>query len=142
MNKLTCFLERLSAHRRTAGQFLRFSIVGTINFFLDYAVYIGLTRCFGFWGRHIVLATTVSFIAAVLSSFFLNTFWTFRCDAAGWQKRIWKFFAVATGGLALNALILFALTGLGVYDLLAKLAATAIVLVWNFFLQKKWTFRL
>jgi putative flippase GtrA len=142
MNKISGLIERFSPYRRTAGQFLRFSAVGTINFFLDYAVYIVLTRGLVFWGRHIVMATTASFIVAVTSSFVLNTFWTFRCDAAGWHKRVWKFFVVAAGGLALNALILFVLTGLGVYDLLAKLAATAIVLVWNFFLQKKWTFRL
>jgi len=134
--------EKLAGHRGTFGQFLRFSTVGTINFFLDYGVYFGLTRGFPFWGKHIILASTVSFVAAVISSFLLNTFWTFRCDAAGWHRRVWKFFAVATGGLALNATILFVLTRLGVYDLIAKLAATAIVLVWNFLLQKKWTFRL
>jgi len=142
MKLISRSLEKLSGRRSDIGQFLRFSAVGTANFFLDYLVYIGLTRGFAFWGRHIVLATTASFIAGVTSSFFLNTFWTFRRGSAGWHRRAGKFFAVATGGLALNALILYVLTGLGVYDLLAKLAATAIVLVWNFYFQKKWTFRL
>ena len=134
--------EMFQCRRRSLGQFFRFSVVGTVNFFLDYLVYFALTRGWAFWGRHIVLAASASFIVAVTSSFFFNTFWTFRCDAAGWHKRVGKFFAVATGGLALNALILFLLTSLGVYDLVAKVAATAIVLVWNFQLQKKWTFRL
>ena len=120
---------------------MRFATVGTINFFLDYGVYIGLTRGLAFWGRHIVLAATVSFVAAVICSFVLNTFWTFRCATAGWHRRAGKFFLVATGGLAWNALIIFVLTELGMYDLLAKLAATALVLVWNYALQKKWTFR-
>ncbi len=139
---IAIIFDKLRCRRRSLGQFFRFSVVGTINFFLDYLVYFALTRGFAFWGRHFILAACVSFTAAVTSSFFLNTFWTFRCDARGWHARIAKFFTVATGGLALNALILFILTGLGVYDLVAKVAATGIVLVWNFYFQKKWTFKL
>lgn len=142
MGFISYLSDRLSGRRQTVGQFLRFSAVGTANFFLDYLVYIGLTRGFVFWGGHIIMAATVSFIAAVISSFFLNTFWTFRGASAGWHRRAGKFLAVAVGGLALNALILFSLTELGIYDLVAKLVATAMVLVWNFQLQKKWTFQL
>ncbi len=128
-------------HRHTAAEFLKFSAVGVFNTFVDFGVYVALTRLTVFWSGHLVLSAAASFTVAATSSFFLNTFWTFRCQTAGWHRRIGKFFAVATGGLALNALILFSFTRLGVYDLLAKFTATGLVLVWNFFLQKKWTFR-
>ncbi|MFA6604144.1 MAG: GtrA family protein [Patescibacteria group bacterium] len=127
--------------RRTAVQFFRFAIVGGINFFLDNGVYLALTRGFVWWSEHILLAAAVSFVLSVISSFLLNTFWTFSCDAVGWQRRAGKFFAVATGGLAINILLIHLAVSLGVYDLIAKVSATFVVLAWNFVLQKKWTFR-
>jgi putative flippase GtrA len=40
-----------------------------------------------------------------------------------------------------NALLLFVLVTLGTFDLYAKAIATAVVLFWNFTMQKMWTFR-
>ena len=142
MRDILCWLAGLRRHRRAAGQFTRFCIVGTANFFLDNGIYVVLTRRWDFWSEHFLSAATVSFVAAVISSFILNTFWTFRCDAAGWHRRIGKFFVVAVGGLFINALTLELLIELGIYDLVAKVAAAGVVLVWNFLFQKKWTFRL
>jgi len=139
-NPLRGFLEWWRC-RRTAVQFLRFSVVGGVNFLLDNGIYVLLTRGTVFWSERILSAAAISFVLSVISSFVLNTFWTFSCDAAGWHRRMGKFFAVATGGLAINILIIHLLVSLGVYDLIAKIAATAVVLVWNFILQKKWTFR-
>lgn len=122
-------------------EFVKFGIVGTLNTGVDYGIYIGLTRLTVFWGEHIVLATCVSFTVAVASSFVLNTFWTFRGGGRGWHRRVGRFFAVAVGGVIWNALILWGLTELGVWDLLAKAAATVLVLIWNYTFQRNWTFR-
>ena len=124
----------------TDMEFVRFGIVGGINTAVDFAVYIGLTRPLPFWSHHYVLASACSFTVAVVSSFLLNNFWTFRRSSLEWGRSL-KFFAVALGGLGLNAATLYALTHLGVFDLFAKVAATAVVLAWNFTLQKTWTFK-
>lgn len=131
----------LAARRRLAVQFVKFAAVGAFNTVLDFAVYLGLTRSSGFWGAHIVGAATVSFLVGVTSSFILNNFWTFRADVSGWRRRAPKFLAVAIGGLLWNDAILHLLTQAGMHDIAAKLAATGIVLFWNFTLQKTWTFR-
>jgi dolichol-phosphate mannosyltransferase len=128
-------------HRHTTGQFVRFCLVGSFNTLLDFSVYVFLTRLFGFWSRHIVLAAVVSFAFGVTSSFILNTFWTFRKDLASWTERLPKFLTVAIGGVTWNALIIYGLTEAGIYDLIAKVFATGCVVAWNFTLQKKWTFR-
>lgn len=120
-------------------EFIRFCIVGVINTGVDFAVYIGLTRPMPFWTQHYVLASACSFLVAVFSSFLLNTFWTFRRQNVEWARSV-KFFAVAVGGLVLNAATLYTLTHFGLFDLFAKAAATGVVLAWNFTLQKKWTF--
>lgn len=132
------------AFRRLTGrggrQFVKFSIVGAANAVLDFAVYIGLTRFTGYWHAHYVGAASVSFVLAVLSSYVINTYWTFRQQGTD-HVRAAKFFAVAAAGLCWNALIIWSLLGLGLYDIFAKIIATGAVLAWNFTLQKYWTFR-
>jgi len=138
----SAILERIIAsRRRVAVQFVKFAAVGAFNTVLDFAVYLWLTRSFRFWAGHIVGAASVSFILAVASSFILNTLWTFRQDIGGWRKRSAKFFLVAAGGLLWNAAILHLLTTAGLHDIPSKLVATGLVLMWNFTLQKTWTFR-
>lgn len=135
---LDAFIE---SRRRLAAQFVRFAAVGAFNTVLDFGVYLWLTRSYPYWSSRIVGAATVSFVLAATSSFLLNNFWTFRQDAKGWHRRLPKFFVVAVGGLLWNAAILHLLTTAGVHDIVAKLCATGIVLLWNFTLQKTWTFR-
>ncbi len=136
-------LHRYYRHLRgfMTGQFLRFAVVGASNTALDFFAYLALTRGWPWWRTHLVLAATVSFCVAASSSFLLNNFWTFGRTGDGWHRRAPKFFAVAVGGLAWNALILHLLTAAGMHDILAKLLATAAVMVWNFTLQRAWTFR-
>lgn len=132
--------EIIFPHRHTFKQFVKFGIVGAFNTVLDFSLYIALTRTTEFWSRHIIMAATVSFLAAVASSFILNNFWTFRRDACDLTTRSIKFLIVAAGGLCWNALILALFVQAGFHDILAKLIATGIVLVWNFTMQKRWTF--
>ncbi len=136
-------LRKYHDHLRSVvtGQFLRFAVVGASNTALDFLAYLALTRGLPWWHAHLVAAATASFCLAAASSFLLNNFWTFGHDAAGWHRRAPKFFAVAVGGLAWNAAILQMLIAAGMHDILAKLLATAVVMIWNFTLQKTWTFR-
>ena len=125
----------------TAGQFARYAVVGTINTVVDFVIYVFLTRTFAFWESHIVLAAVGSFAVAVVNSFVLNNFWTFRFSGAQWHTRIVKFMVVATGGMLMNAAVLYGFTQIGMFDLIAKAIATGLVMLWNFALQKRWTFR-
>ncbi len=128
-------------HRQTAKEFVRFGVVGACNTVLDFFLYYALTRSVPFFMAHVVIAAAISFCAAVSCSFVLNTFWTFQKDSHAWHRRSAKFFLVALVGLALNSVILLFLTHVGVHDLIAKLFATGVVILWNFTLQKTWTFR-
>jgi putative flippase GtrA len=127
--------------RPTAAQFVRFAVVGACNTALDFSVYVLLTRLVPFWGRHLLLAATVSFSLAAVSSFIFNNFWTFRHSAEGWLERLPKFSFIVFGGLCWNLLLLHLLLSAGMNDIIAKLAATCIVLFWNFTLQKLWAFK-
>ncbi len=125
----------------TAGQFFRYGVVGAASTAVDFMIYLSLTRGFGFWLGHRIAAEGMSFVLAVCLGFVLNNIWTFRKDFACWRARAGKYFLVAVGGLILNLIVFRFVLLMGIHDILAKIAATAIVSVWNFTFQKLWTFR-
>lgn len=100
-----------------------------------------LWLCVSVAGWEGTISSTVGFVIAVIVSYLLNYYWTFR-SAAGHLHTLPRFLLVAIPGLFLNAGI-FALSyyGLGVHYMLAQVVATGTVLFWNFFLQRAWSFR-
>ena len=102
----------------------------------------------------LVLANSISFSLAVLSNFTLNRYWTYP-ESRSKRKRVQlpQFALVSIIGLFLNNLI-FALTT-PLFDQLlaslsdpawidgyvpAKMLATVVVLFWNFFVNRYWTY--
>jgi glycosyltransferase involved in cell wall biosynthesis len=62
----------------THRQLVKYSIIGIINTFLDWGVYLGLTRIFAYFIQHYLFAKGISFCVAVTNSYFWNRYWTFR----------------------------------------------------------------
>jgi len=124
-----------------ARQFVKFSVVGGIVTAIDFGVYVALTRGTAFFGRHLLTSAAIAFSVALTSSFILNTFWTFRAGRGRWLSRAPRFFAVGLIGIAINMAILSLLISGGMYDLLAKVFAILVSLVWNFTGQRRLTFR-
>jgi len=62
------------ASRREARRFVKFLVVGTIGFVVDFGSFNILYRVLGF---HPVLAQTISFCLAVTSNFTWNRLWTY-----------------------------------------------------------------
>lgn len=131
----------LGRHRALAEQFTRFSVVGGIVTVVDFSTYVALTRGTAFFGRHLLTSAAIAFSVALTSSFILNTFWTFRAGRDRWLSRAPSFFAVGLIGIAINMAVLSLLISGGVYDLLAKVFAILVSLVWNFTGQRRLTFR-
>ena len=131
-------------------QFVKFCIVGASSFAIDAGISALLIFRFGMWW---VPANTISFVLAVTNGFFWNQRWTFR--AVGHrrhQEQYAMFVGVNIVGLVINLAIMksvfFIATGqwqgqqpTGMRFAIAKVAATAVVVFWNFFANKHWTFR-
>jgi putative flippase GtrA len=131
-------------------QFLKFCVVGATSFAIDFGISYFLIFHFHLWW---VLAKTISFSLAVTNGFFWNRRWTF--DAVGLRhhhEQYVMFFSVNIVGYFLNLTIMkavfFAATGTwrGQHPtkpvfIAATLAATVIVVFWNFFANKHWTFK-
>lgn len=120
-------------------QFIKFVIVGFSNLFIDFTIYLLLTRVAGV---HYLWSNLFSFTVATVNSFFLNKKWTFRDTSRDYHKQYFKFYLVSGVGLGLNQLILFLLIeSWGLYDIVAKCIAVVIVTFWNFIANRLWTFR-
>lgn len=121
-------------------QLIKFSIVGAGNTIIDFSVYFLLTR---YAGIPFLLASAISWLLAVTSSFTLNKLWTFRVKGTlGIREQYIKFFLVSVVSLVLSLSILWLLvTEFGIHDLIAKIATIGIVVFWNFFMNKFWTFK-
>ncbi len=141
-------------------RFLKFSVVGTIGAVVDFGTLYLLHVVVGL---PIVLANTCSFTAAVLSNFTWNRYWTYPDSRSKpVRTQLLQFFVVNIAGWGINTGILVLLRypcvslvgtvtrSLALYlspELLyklgynlAKAVATGVVLFWNFFVNRFWTY--
>jgi len=147
-------------NRKELTRFLKFAVVGTIGAVVDFGT---LYLLHAILHLPIVLANTCSFTAAVLSNFTWNRYWTYPDSRSKpIRAQLAQFFIVNIAGWGINTGILVllrypcaALVGqLSPYvavlsdpDLayklgynLAKAIATVVVLFWNFFVNRYWTY--
>lgn len=137
-------------------RFFKFMIVGVIGAVVDFGTLYVLHTLVGL---PIVLANTCSFTAAVLSNFLWNRYWTYPDSRSKpIRTQLVQFFAVNVVGWLINTSILvllrypcaslisrLALVGDSdtAYKFgynLAKAIATVIVMFWNFFINRFWTY--
>lgn len=120
------------------SQFIRFVGVGTVATLIQYAVLIVLKE------NQIagaVMASTIGYIISGVFNYLLNYYFTFRSSEKHMAAAI-KFTVVALIGLGLNGLFMYlSVEIIGLYYLLGQLITTSIVLIWNFTVNRYWTYR-
>ena len=127
-------------------RFTRFLAVGGLGTLLD----LGLLTVLKLSGFPTLAANSLSFSAGVVNNFILNRRWTFA-DASPlpWTSQLTRFGSVSLIGLALNNAIMLlleaplgSLTGHPEWGYLpAKVIATGLVVFWNYFANRLWTFQ-
>ena len=127
-------------------RFSRFLAVGAVGTLLDFSLLTLLKLA----GLPTLLANSLSFTAGLVNNFTWNRLWTFGdVIQPDWRRQLVQFTAVSLVGLALNNLIVLSLEGifgtmLGQPDwgyLPAKVIATGVVVFWNYFANRMWTFK-
>ncbi|HVS27614.1 MAG TPA: GtrA family protein [Burkholderiales bacterium] len=120
------------------SQFLRFAGAGIFGTTAHYLVLLGLVEIAGI---NAVAASFLGFVCGALVNYALSRRYIFN-SALPHRQALLKFFGVALVGLCLNTLImLVGVETLGLHYFLVQLAATGMVLIWNFAGNKFWTFR-
>jgi putative flippase GtrA len=142
---------------RERSRFLRFALVGVIGAVVDFGTFNLLASVLGLSA---VLASIFSFIAAIISNFTWNRFWTYPDSRSkSIRRQLVQFTVVSVVGLAIRTPIvallespfrrLFAsVPGLPVRFItpvllgnnLALAAAVLVVMFWNFYINRYWTY--
>ena len=136
-------------------RFLKFCVVGIIGAVVDFGVMNLLLHFTG----NALLSSTVSFIAAVISNFLWNRFWTYPDSREKpIARQLGQFFLINSIGLGIRYL-LFLTIDQPIIDLAEKVLpedffmapsvvghnitmviAVFIVMMWNFFANRLWTY--
>ena len=152
-------------------RFIKFLFVGAFGFTMDFGGFnlfhwLGLGAAIAtampvareyFVEHSEVIEQSFSFTLAVLSNFLWNYFWIYpEARDANQAKKITKFVIVSVGGLIIGvpvftaALLIFRplVASFGLDNLpfnvagnLALVTRVGVLLFWNFFLNRKWTYR-
>jgi len=136
-------------------RFLRFAVVGSIGALVDFLVF---NHSVGSFSIPAVTASVLSFVAALTSNFILNRYWTYPDSRSKpLSSQITQYGLVNLVGLAIRTpVFLFAannfaklfesVDGPGALEPmvlahnLALATAIAVVLFWNFFVNRYWTY--
>lgn len=119
-----------------------YGLGGLSSTFVDWSAFFVLTRASDFLRVQYLLANVFAFSLGVIWSYFFHRRYTFRVTQGTHGKQFPKFILVALGGLVLNSVALWAgIEILGLYDLVAKIFAIGISVIWNFNAQRLWTFK-
>jgi putative flippase GtrA len=124
--------------RDLISQALRFGIVGVINTLLDIILFYLLVQFLGL-SQVQVLAKAFSFFAGTLSSYWLNSQWTFQ--HAPNSRTLVKFICVSLLLLVVNVAVFQLIFESTRNNLFGVLAATAATFALGFTVNKLWTFK-
>lgn len=125
-------------------RFVKFGIVGVSGTLIDFSI---TWLCRDILGLPDLIANAIGFVVAATTNYILNRIWTWHSTEKNVGVEYLKFFAVSVIGLLLNTLILFLLKGFDLFDnpdlnfWSAKVGATLIVMLWNFFANNFFTFK-
>lgn len=137
------------------NRFFKFALVGALGAVIDFIVMNLLSH---FTDMSLVYAGTLSISCAVISNFILNRFWTYpESRSRPLFSQLGMFFIVNLAGLAIRIPILHYVeppmlvffeslfhTAHATAELYAKNltlgAAVGIVMLWNFFVNRYWTY--
>lgn len=114
---------------------MKFGVVGVVAFGIDYGLLAFLTEVAGV---NYLVSATISFTVSVVFNYAASMRYVFRHREGMSRRREFVTFVVLSViGLVLNNACMWAgVELLGVHYLVVKIAATALVMVWNFVTRK------
>ncbi|MCL5004332.1 MAG: GtrA family protein [Patescibacteria group bacterium] len=125
-------------------QISKFIVVGVVNTGIDFAILNALMFSMKIYsGKWLILFNSISFTAAVINSYFMNKYWTFKAQNTedSKAKQFSQFLIISVIGISINDAIVYALAtftsplfGLSaqMWTNAAKIIATLASMAWNF----------
>jgi len=120
--------------RRLIAQLVKFGLVGGTAFLIDYGLLVFLTQI---CHVHYLVSASISFTVALVFNYFASMRYVFHAREGVSQVRLFIVFAILSViGLGLNDFIIWAGVQLHIDYRIAKIGASAIVMVYNFTTRK------
>ncbi|MGN0267460.1 MAG: GtrA family protein [Lachnospiraceae bacterium] len=120
-------------------QFFRYCFVGGIASVVDWSAVYLVEKM----GAHYLFAAVIGFFCGLLCNYGLSKAMVFRMETSKFDSRR-EFLAygfIGVIGLLLTLIIMYILTEwFHIYFMISKIAATVLVLFWNFMARKYWLY--
>ena len=150
-------LTSIVINSRERNRFFRFAVVGIVGAVVDFGTFNLLTT---FAGMTAVVASVISFIAAIINNFTWNRYWTYPDSRSKpIAQQLTQFSVVSIVGLIIrtpiialfvplftqwfNSVSIFPIGFISAEFLANNLAlavAVIVVMFWNFFINRYWTY--
>ena len=121
--------------KKLISQIIKFGFVGFLCFFIDYGIMVFLTEALKI---NYLISSGCSFSVSVIVNYILSIKFVFDADMdANKIKQFLVFLIFSIGGLIINQIVMWvAVDLLGIFYMISKIGATAIVMVYNFITRK------
>lgn len=143
-NKIvTAIRSRIPQRSNLLGQFMRYFVVGGLASVADFGVF-GI--CVYLFDVHYLVSNLFGLAVGNVVNYLLSMSWVFATEKRRMEKRrfleIVVFVSIGVLGLAFNEGLMYVFVGkAAMHEMLAKVVAAAIVLLWNFGARKVVLFR-
>ena len=125
------------------GQFLRYLVTGGIAFVVDFGLF---ALCLYVFDWHYLLANLVGLVAGLVLNYTMSIVWVFTaCKRTLEKQKVAEFvlFAlVGFAGVGINQLLMYMMVdGVHLNEIVSKMIAAVLVLMWNFGARKLLLFK-
>ena len=115
-------------------QIIKFGLVGFLCFFIDYGIMVFLTEIVNI---NYLISSGISFTVSVIVNYILSLTFVFDTKKGNKIKEFVIFLILSVIGLGINQVLMwFCVDILGIFYMISKIGATAVVMVYNFITRK------
>ena len=129
---------KIPNNKNIIGQFLRYFVTGGLAFIVDFGVF---ALSLYYFEIHYLVSNLIGLMAGNVVNYLLSIGWVFSAEKRKMEKHrlleIVVFVLISLFGMGLNEFLMYLFVGvLVVQEMISKIVAAIIVLLYNFFARK------
>ena len=130
--------KRIPGKQGIVGQFLRYFVTGGLAFIVDFGAF---ALALYYFDIHYLVANLIGLMAGNVVNYLLTVGWVFSTEKRKMEKHVFLevvvFVTISLVGMGLNEFLMYVFVGLlSIQEMVSKVGAAIIVLVYNFLARK------